>query len=487
VNIRSTRLLPLFAVVGLALIGPALANAAPPANDAFAAAKVVAPAALPYSDAVAVDEAGTESGEPAACYGIPKSVWYRITPTASGVLKADLGASTFGERVVNVYRQNGSGLGGLSSVACLGPFGQSALTFPVTAGVTYYLQAGSYYPFTSGTLALTLNAVPPPANDSFAAAQPVNAIPYHTTIDTTGATVENGEPVPTCAGSSGSAWYAFTSPAAGSYTLSSTGYQTTMTAYTGNSLASLQQVACQNGTPLTFHADAGTTVYLRVSGGAFPGGSPGPIQLTLDATPPPVAQFFFFPNPPSAFDNVQFFDQTFDPVNAGIASETWEFGDGATSTVVGCCLSHRYGADGTYHARLTVVTRDGRTDDFTQDVVVKTHDVAIADVVVPDAVRVARTKTVTVGISNKRYPETVQVQLLKSVAGGGWQQVGVLTQYVPVTKGHRTVEFSFNYTATPDDAATGKITFQAVASIQGVLDSLPADNTYISLPVKVKP
>src|SRR5262249_47327408 len=148
----------------------------------------------------------------------------------------------------------------------------------------------------------------------------------------------------------------------------------------------------------------------------------------------------------------------------GIQSETWGFGDGKTATA--CCTSHRYAADGTYHVTLTVVTRDGRTDDATQDVVVKTHDVAIVGVVVPDRIPVAKARPVAVSIPHARYAETVQVQLMKSVPGGGWQQVGVLTQYVPVQRGHRTIDFSFNYTSTPDDAAVGKVTFQAVASIQ---------------------
>jgi hypothetical protein len=94
---------------------------------------------------------------------------------------------------------------------------------------------------------------------------------------------------------------------------------------------------------------------------------------------------------------------------------------------------------------------------------------------------------VTVGISSARYPETVQVQLMKSVAGGGWQPVGDLTQYVPLKKGKRTVDFSFNDTATPDDAALGKITFMASAVTLDGPDAIPADNSYISLPVKVKP
>jgi PKD repeat protein len=486
VNLRPKRLLPL-AVAALVLAAPAIANAAPPANDAFATALTVDPALLPFDAVVPIDEATVEGGEPVGCYGVQKSVWYRITPSSSGTLEADVDPS-LPDRVINVYRQGGSGIGGLSLLACIGPYTEITTAFEVTAGVTYYIQAGGNSPFGTGTLAFSLRSVPPPSNDDFTAAESIATVPHHATVDLTAATVENGEQTPSCAGgASGSAWYAFTPATTGSYTLGSANPFTILAAYTGGALASLQQVGCQNGSSLTFHADAGTTTYLRVSSNGFPGLPPGvSIQLILEMTPAPVAQFVFDPPAPSVFDTVSFFSQTYDPAGIGVQSLTWDYGDGATATG-GCCVaSHRYAADGTYHVTLTVVTLDGRTDDVTQDLVVKTHDVAITDVAVPDSIKVGTTKAVTVGISNGRYPETVRVSLLVSVAGGSWQLVGELTQYVPVKKGRRTVDFSFNYTATPDDAVLGKITFQAVAIVQAGPDAIPADNTYISLPVKVR-
>jgi PKD repeat protein len=243
-------------------------------------------------------------------------------------------------------------------------------------------------------------------------------------------------------------------------------------------------VACRNGSSLTFRATGGTTTYIQVTGGQFPGGGFVPFELTFDLTPDPVASFFFYPGSPSIFDTVQFSDTSFDPVKVGLQSETWDFGDGSAAAT-GCCPTHGYVVDGTYHATLTVVTVDGRTAVAARDIEVRTHDVAIQKVSVPDSIKIGKTKPVAVGIGNSRYAETVQVQLMKSVAGGGWQQVGVLTQYVPVQRGSHVVEFGFNYTASPDDALVGKITFQVVATIQGAPDAIPADNTFISLPVKV--
>jgi hypothetical protein len=118
-------------------------------------------------------------------------------------------------------------------------------------------------------------------------------------------------------------------------------------------------------------------------------------------------------------------------------------------------------------------------------VIVKTHDVSIAKVGVPQTGNVGQTRQITVGVVNTRYDDNVQVVLLKSVAGGGWQQVGALTQWVPVRGANRTTNFAFSYTFAPDDAVLGKITFQAVAYVQGARDAIPTDNTYISLPTKV--
>jgi hypothetical protein len=50
---------------------------------------------------------------------------------------------------------------------------------------------------------------------------------------------------------------------------------------------------------------------------------------------------------------------------------------------------------------------------------------------------------------------------------------------------NRTSNFSFSYTFAPEDAVLGKVTFQAVAEIQGAHDAIPTDNTFISLATKV--
>ena len=92
-----------------------------------------------------------------------------------------------------------------------------------------------------------------------------------------------------------------------------------------------------------------------------------------------------------------------------------------------------------------------------------------------------------VGVGDLRYPEMVQVQLLKSTTSSccTFQQIGTLTQSVPVRSANRTTSFSFNYTFTSDDAAAGKVTFEAIATILSARDAIPGDNTVIALPTKV--
>jgi hypothetical protein len=102
-----------------------------------------------------------------------------------------------------------------------------------------------------------------------------------------------------------------------------------------------------------------------------------------------------------------------------------------------------------------------------------------------DAGTSGQTRQISVGISNRHYPETVQVLVLRSVPNEQNALVGELTQQVPVLPTGRTATFNYNYTFSSADAAVGKVTFFAVANISGHKDALPSDNEAISLPTKV--
>jgi len=115
-------------------------------------------------------------------------------------------------------------------------------------------------------------------------------------------------------------------------------------------------------------------------------------------------------------------------------------------------------------------------------VIVKTHDVSITKLVVPQTAQAGKTKTITVDVKAARYDENVSVQLWRSVPGG-FEPIGSSRQLVSARK--QGTSFVFSYTFRPEDKALGKVTFKATASINGARDALPADNEVVALPTKV--
>jgi len=323
-----------------------------------------------------------------------------------------------------------------------------------------------------------------PPNDDFANGTVISSLPFGAGVNLLTAGTEAGEGSPSCATFYGpvnnTVWYSFTPTQTQSITarIVNASINTVVAAYSGNAVTSLTELGCGvfGGSP-TFRAEAGTTYHFLV-GGLF--GQGGPVEFRLEVTPPPVANLFYYPSDPTAFDVVQFIDQSYDPGGVGISARAWQFGDGATGS--DCCPTHRYATDGSYTTQLTVTTPDGRTASTSQTVLVRTHDVAITRFQAPSAGMIGKTSKIAVDIRSNRYPETVQVQLFKSVPGG-FQLVATSTQTLPTR--NRITSVAFSYTFAPEDAIIGKVTFKAVASLLGARDALPADNEAIAPPTKV--
>ncbi len=331
----------------------------------------------------------------------------------------------------------------------------------------------------------------PPSNDDFASATVINDLPNSATESTTGATAAPDDPV-TCT-NNGSVWYAFT-PAVNMQIVANTfgsTYDTVLSVYTG-SRGALAMVpnACNddyNGlqSQVQFSAVAGTTYYFLIGfccGYGGYGGGNLMFSVQQYIPPPPSASFWFSPYDPTMFDNVYFYNYSWDPANIGFQSQTWNFGDGSTS--IDWSPLHHYTTDGDYTVNLSVTTYDGRTASNSQAVHVKTHDVAITKFTAPQSASMNQTRQIIVGLSSKRYTEQVRIEIYKSVPGG-YELFGTQVQAVPVRTANRTTDFSFSYTFTKADVTIGKVTFRAVATIVDARDALPADNESIASPTKV--
>lgn len=148
------------AVPLLLMVHAQAAAAAPPGNDVLTGAT---PVTLGFSGELDTTEATTDVDDAqldATC-GVPAtdaSVWYAFTPEVDADVVVDVSQSTYSPSVlVGVGTQ-----GALETVAC----GPHTVTFPATAGTTYYLLAvddqldggGN-----GGTLRISVGEPPPPA------------------------------------------------------------------------------------------------------------------------------------------------------------------------------------------------------------------------------------------------------------------------------------------------------------------------------------
>jgi hypothetical protein len=155
------RLVPI-ALTGALLCVPAVAHAAPPANDTFAGARPVA--ALPFSDTVDTTEATLDADDQAvgaACGLDPSvvasnSVWYAYTPVADETVAVNTGGSSYAVAGAVV-----SGQPGAFTAAPGGCFLSSALV-TLSAGTTYYLDLVQFGAGDGGTLQLSLTRAVPP-------------------------------------------------------------------------------------------------------------------------------------------------------------------------------------------------------------------------------------------------------------------------------------------------------------------------------------
>lgn len=340
------------------------------------------------------------------------------------------------------------------------------------------------------SLALLAGVFAAPANDDFVNASPLPSLPYYASVDTTGSTFEVDEPYPDCAYGYPvkTVWFSFTPSVTGTYVAypdygynQEIGYSfPTVLGVYGFDGSSLTSLGCTTTySTLALSLQAGVTVYLQLGGidQGYGYGNEGSISFSFQLAPPPYVYAYSYSYEPNTYEPVTFYASVSDPANVYGFTYAWTLSDGTTSTAE--YFTHQFAADGDYTATLTATTADGRFASSTVSIQVRTRDIAITKLTVPQSASPNQTKTISIDLKNKLVSDYVQVFLYKGGINGNEELIGSSTIYVPA-KTTKVTTAKFNYTFTAADAAIGKATFKAVANILNGRDALPADNVAIA-------
>lgn len=340
------------------------------------------------------------------------------------------------------------------------------------------------------------------SNDAFANAAQIN-LNDTLTGSTYGAGLEMGEPIPDCNYTPyTSVWYAYTSAVSDTVTASiSEAYYHCVRVYTGSDLTSLFPAGLTSSydshDSQSFVAQAGTTYYIQV--GTFVW-SQQSFKISLAPAPDPYLGFSVFVRDggnysllaPSSYDQIILAGYGYDPAGVEIQHRIWDLWDGRR-LVNETEIHFSNLPDGDYPITFTITTIDGRSASYSQTMNVRTHDIVLSRFSLPDVGRPGLTRTVTAYIQNTHYPETAIVEFYVSMPGyyDTWRLVDTKTVSVPARAPRQFTKVSFDYTFTQEDANLGTVNFKGVATIvdengNQVRDALSADNTAISLPVRVR-
>lgn len=270
---------------GLPEIAFDLRTGTPPSNDNFQSAVPIA--SLPFTHTADTSAAMPQQGEPGPFCGFGKtsSVWYSYTPAADTLLVADSRGSGY-DTVIAAWRQDPFGLFKIECNNDAGLSIQSRIAFIAHAGDTYYFQVarGPGGDPSNFDLVFHVELGIPPANDDFAHAAPIASLPLHVVVDTSTATSEAGEPLPSCAyfGTviDSSVWYSYTAPADMLVMADTQGtenpFASAIAVYRPASPSGVTQVACSLGgyphTRVAFQAEAGETYFFQLGTVLYRGG-----------------------------------------------------------------------------------------------------------------------------------------------------------------------------------------------------------------------
>jgi len=264
------------------------ALAAPPPNDHLANAAAVT--ALPFDAAVDIGGATIEAGEAASsCYaGNLRGAWFRYVAPDDATLTLyadDADQAT----LISVWRGTRHPLSEVGCQQDTSPVpGESTLSVATVRGSTYYVRVeGPTYGATVHRLTLRIAAGPPAlpaaANDDLANAMSVTTLPFQSTNNLTGATLERDELRSSCGSGEGTVWWRVLHATDIQAKISATAatYGLELSVWTGTDHP-LAEIDCAFGSSLVVPMDAGTAYFVRVAGV-----SPTSEAAVLRIEPPP--------------------------------------------------------------------------------------------------------------------------------------------------------------------------------------------------------
>jgi hypothetical protein len=267
-------------VVAAALAVPAVALAAPPANDDFAAAQELSGREVSVEglnkDATEEADEPDHAGEPGGA-----SIWYRWTASAGGRAVVSTCDSSF-DTLLAVY--TGDSFAALAEVAANDDACglQSEVSFVASEGVTYRIAVDGDNAAT-GVVSLALRLAPP--NDDFDNAETISGDEGRVNGTNVGSAREAGEPDYL----SRSVWYRWTAPSSGPATFETcgNGFETFSVAFTGDEVGALTYVGssgdtCAWSSRMHFAATAGVSYSIVVDGYGT-----GDFRLSWNRSPEP--------------------------------------------------------------------------------------------------------------------------------------------------------------------------------------------------------
>ncbi|MFP3854703.1 MAG: Ig-like domain-containing protein, partial [Anaerolineales bacterium] len=279
----------------------------PPIHDDFSNA--ITFSSLPFEDHRINALATEASDDPSlSCYdppsGLEKTVWYEFQATETGGIKVLIPGSDHFPAMAAWQGSRGS----LSEITCTeggrgydneatGEFIHSYLSFPVTAGETYWIEvaAPDDGPET-GVYWLRAENLEPPANDDIESAELIVTFDYtgyH--ADLALATTEISDPTPSCGASSPaqqshSVWYRFEPSETQPISYSFYSEFPMVAALWSGEIGSLQEEACAvssfNNVDDSYWLQSGETYWLEIA--RFGSGNAGLINYYFSTPTPPV-------------------------------------------------------------------------------------------------------------------------------------------------------------------------------------------------------